>query len=202
MNIWSNQGFEYRKSLKNYPKRWSRVWQIPPFWRFDLIIQQICPTYRASWYLGATHFAHVTIWPRRFANYFGQMKSYQFHSGIISFQPWNIYIRIPEPCKNQDSSGFISWWYLFACYHLSSKNPHGFPPPFEAPSVVEASCKRAMTWGAMNHNHGALVCDQVTGDSSERKPWSAFVIRGICSIISISSMYSGQIITLRRYRSP
>ena len=62
----------------------------------------------------APHILHTyLIWPWVFANYFGQMKSYQFHSGIISFQPGNIYIRIPEPCKNQDLSGFMSS-YLFA----------------------------------------------------------------------------------------
>ena len=119
------------------------------------------------------------IWPWVFANYFVEMKSYRFYSGIISFQPWNIYIRIPG---YQNWSGFMSS-YLFSCYHLSSKNPHGFPRPFEAPSVVEASCKRAMTWGAMKHNHGALVCDQVTGDTGVvNKNIGLFLLKGICSI--------------------
>lgn len=123
------------------------------------------------------------IWPCVFANYFGadEILPVPFRDYFISAMK-HLYKEDPGTFKK---SGFIRIHVIILVFfdrHLSSKNPHGFPPPFEAPSVVEASCKRAMTWGAMKHNHGALVCDQVTGDSSEQKPWSVFVIRGICSI--------------------
>ena len=59
----------------------------------------------------------------------------------------------------------------------------GFHHHVQAPSVVEASCKRAMTWGAMKHNHGALVCDQVTGDTGAvNENLGLFLLKGTCSI--------------------
>ena len=108
----------------------------------------------------APHILH-TYMTLCIANYFGadEILPVPFRDYFISAMK-HLY-KDPGTFKK---SGFIRIHVIILAFfdrHLSSKNPHGFPPPFEAPSVVEASCKRAMTWGAMKHNHGALVCDQV-----------------------------------------